>query len=63
MEEVKKFSILKEQFDNEYNSKDTFIACVPVNLTLNKECKIKGKSGDRNEEYYKWQFIFNYLIN
>lgn len=62
MEEVKKFSVLKEQFDNEYNNKDTFIACVPVNLTLNKECKIKGKNGDRNEEYYKWQFVYS-IIN
>lgn len=60
--EVKKFSIEKENFDKEYNKKDTFVAIVPVNLTLGKKCIIKGKNNERNEEYYKWQFISS-LIN
>lgn len=59
---IKKFSEIKNEFDKEYNNKDTFTAIVPVNLTLNKECSIKGKSGEKNEEYYKWQFIYS-LIN
>lgn len=62
MEELKRFSTLKEQFDTDNKNKETFIACVPVNLTLNKECTIKGKDGNRNEEYYKWQFIYS-IIN
>ena len=62
MEKMRKFSVLKEKFDAEYKNKDTFIACVPVNLTLNKECKIIGKNGNRNEEYYKWQFIYS-IVN
>ena len=61
MEDVKRFSTLKEQFDKEYGNKDTYIANVPVNLTLNKECKIKSKNGDRNEEYYKWQFVYSII--
>lgn len=59
---IKTFSIEKEKFDNEYKNKDEFIAIVPVNLTLNKKCIIKGKNGEVNEEYYKWQFISS-LIN
>lgn len=61
MEDMKRFSTLKEQFDKEYGNKDTYIANVPVNLTLNKECKIKSKNGDRNEEYYKWQFVYSII--
>ena len=61
MEELKRFSTLKEQFDKEYGNKDAYIANVPVNLTLNKECKIKSKNGDRNEEYYKWQFVYSII--
>ena len=59
---LKKFSEAKEDFDHLYNDKDKFTAVVPVNLTLNKECKIKSKNNTRNEEYYKWQFITS-LIN
>lgn len=61
MEDIKRFSMLKEQFDKEYGNKDVYIANVPVNLTLNKECKIKSKNGDRNEEYYKWQFVYSII--
>ena len=61
MEDLKRFSTLKEQFDKEYGNKDAYIANVPVNLTLNKKCKIKSKNGDRNEEYYKWQFVYSII--
>lgn len=56
------FSIEKEKFDKEYLDKNYYIANVPVHLTLNKKCLIKSKSNERNEEYYKWQFISS-LIN
>lgn len=59
---VKKFSLEKEKFDKEYGNSTKFIAIVPVNLTINKECSIKGKNDQKNEEYYKWQFI-TALIN
>jgi type I restriction enzyme M protein len=52
-----KFSSEKELFDKEYGNKEQFHAIVPVHLTFNKECKIKSKNGEKNEEYYKWQFI------
>ena len=60
--DVKKFSLEKEKFDKEYGNSSKFIATVPVNLTINKECSIKGKNEQKNEEYYKWQFI-TALIN
>ena len=42
--DVKKFSLEKEKFDKEYGNSSKFIATVPVNLTINKECSIKGKN-------------------
>lgn len=62
MVNITTFSIEKEKFDREYLNKNYFIANVPVNLTLNKKCIIKSKNNERNEEYYKWQFISS-LIN
>lgn len=59
---LKKFSTEKEKFDKEYNNLEKFVAIVPVNTSINKECIIKGKNGKNNEEYYKWQFISS-LIN
>lgn len=59
---IKKFSLEKEKFDKEYGNSTNFTAIVPVNLTINKKCSIKGKNGKKNEEYYKWQFI-TALIN
>lgn len=57
-----KFSNKKEEFDDLYRNKEEFEAIVPVNLEINKPCKIKGKNGKPNEEYYKWQFIYS-IIN
>ena len=62
MVNITTFSIEKEKFDKEYSNKNYFIANIPVNLTLNKKCIIKSKNNERNEEYYKWQFISS-LIN
>ncbi len=60
--ENSKFSSKKEEFDFIYSNKLDFKAIVPVNLELNKICKIKSKNNMKNEEYYKWQFIYS-LIN
>ena len=57
-----KFSLKKEEFDELYGNKSEFEAIVPVNLTINKSCKIKSVENKKNEEYYKWQFIYA-LIN
>ena len=57
-----KFSLKKEEFDTLYKNAEEFTAIVPVNLDLNKTCKIKGKNNEPNEEYFKWQFIYS-IIN
>ena len=59
---INKFGECKIQFDKEYGNKNSIIALVPVNLEQNKSCIIKSKSNERNEEYYKWQFVYS-IIN
>jgi len=51
------FSASKLEFDKKFSTKNELIASIPAHLTLNKRCKIKDKTGRKNEEYYKWQFI------
>ena len=51
------FTKQKYEFDNKHGSKTEFECFLPVNTTLNKKIKIKGKSGKPNEEYFKWQFL------
>lgn len=60
--EIYSFSDKKEEFDKEYYNKNEIEAIVPVNLEINKTCVIKTKNNKKNEEYYKWQFIYA-LIN
>ncbi len=55
------FSDKKEEFDEEYKNKNEIKAIVPVNLEINKTCIIKTKNNERNEEYYKWQFIYTLI--
>lgn len=55
------FSDKKEEFDNIYGSKNSIKAIVPVNLEINKICTIKTKKNEKNEEYYKWQFIYSLI--
>ncbi|MDI4483194.1 hypothetical protein AAHK14_05285 [Moraxella sp. K1664] len=56
------FSELKSQFDDKYGSADEFTCFLPEHLTLNKSTYFKKKDGGRNEQYYKWQFLYA-LIN
>jgi len=47
----------KQEFDNKYSSQSEIVAIIPVHLTLNKKCNIKGENKIKSEEYYKWQFF------
>ena len=48
---MRKFYDVKLEFDNLYKNKDSFTAIVPVNLTINKQCKIKGKNNDYSKQF------------
>ncbi len=52
----------KQGFDEKYTAQVEITAFIPVDLIQNKKCKIKGTNNEKNEEYYKWQFLYA-LIN
>ena len=56
------FTAAKQQFDDLYQFREETPRIVPVDGKSGGTAKIKGSAGQRNEEYYKWQFIYA-LVN
>lgn len=55
------FTEKKLEFDQKYGNVTLFKCFLPVHLTYNKETNFRKKNGDKNEEYYKWQFLFSII--
>lgn len=61
--EMAKFVEKKEEFDNGLGKNEKIAtSIVPVDGKYITDIKIKNASGERTEEYYKWQFIYA-LVN
>lgn len=56
------FSELKDQFNQENNNTSEFTCFLPTHLSSNKKTFLLKKDGSKNEEFYKWQFLYA-LIN
>lgn len=56
------FSELKAKFDKENSSTIEYSCFLPVHLTCNQKTNFKKNNGTRNEEFYKWQFLYS-LVN
>lgn len=56
---AKTFSQVKQEFDNKYENQTEFKCFITEHLTLGKTTSIKNKAGQKNEEYYKWQFLYS----
>lgn len=56
---MSKFSETKSKYDGKYESAQTFDCFLPVHLKLGSVAVIKNKAGEKNEEYYKWQFLYS----
>lgn len=52
------FTEAKLEFDQKYGNATSFTSFVPDHLNINKETSFKKKDGSRNEQYYKWQFLY-----
>lgn len=52
------FSEKKEEFNVLYNAIHDYPCFLPVHLAHNKTTSLKKNNGERNEEYYKWQFLY-----
>lgn len=59
---MKKFEVLKKEYDILHNKEKSVNCFLPVHLTKNKiETSLKKKNGDNNEQYYKWQFLYCFV--
>ena len=56
------FNIIKGEFDKKYINSYEYTSPVPMHLNYNNIVKIKNNKGEKNEEYYRCQFIYS-LIN
>ena len=48
----------KNEFDTLYGSASTFTCFLPEHLTVSKTTSFKNSKGGKNEQYYKWQFLY-----
>lgn len=55
------FVTSKDKFDRENTNKNSFNAFLTEHLTSNKQVEWLKNNGDKNEQYYKWQFLFSLI--
>src|SRR4030042_1691713 len=61
---IKSFLQSKNEFDNNYGKSLVLErSIVPVDGKYIKNISIANHQGDRNEEYYKWQFIYSLIYS
>ena len=53
------FSEAKNEFDKKYGSASKFTCFLPEHLTSSKQTSLQKTNGTRNEQYYKWQFLYS----
>lgn len=56
------FTEAKIEFDNKYGNCSEFNCFLPEHLALGKETSFRKKDGSKNEQYYKWQFLYS-IVN
>ena len=56
------FSDAKINYDEKYKNAKKLDIFLPEHLTLTKKTDLLKKDGSKNEQFYKWQFLFS-LIN
>ena len=52
------FTQSKYKFDKEFANKNELVAFLPEHLSFNKQVHLLKSDGTKNEQYYKWQFLF-----
>lgn len=59
---AKSFSEVKAEFDKLYSSVDEYDCFLPEHLSIGKKTNFRKKDGSKNEQYYKWQFLYS-IVN
>ncbi|THV63056.1 HsdM family class I SAM-dependent methyltransferase [Chryseobacterium candidae] len=53
------FTEAKQDFDNKYENIAEFECFIQAHLSFGKKINLKKKNGTKNEQYYKWQFLYS----
>ena len=56
------FTKAKEKFDKEFGMIPEYSCFLPEHLSVGKTVQLQKKDGTKNEQYYKWQFLYS-LVN
>ncbi len=56
------FTEAKVKFDSQYGNSTDYQCFLPEHLTFDKTTSFRKKDGTRNEQYYKWQFLYS-IVN
>lgn len=56
------FTEAKAYFDSQYGNSKDYNCFLPEHLTLDKNTSFRKRDGSRNEQYYKWQFLYS-IVN
>lgn len=57
------FTEAKNDFDSKYANVTEFTHFLPEHLSYGKVSNLKKKSGELNEQYYKWQFLYSIIYS
>ncbi|MGL5257646.1 MAG: HsdM family class I SAM-dependent methyltransferase [Proteocatella sp.] len=52
------FTEAKQKFDEQYGNRSEFKCFIQEHLTFNKTVNLRKKNGTKNEQYFKWQFLY-----
>ncbi|KFF07956.1 HsdM family class I SAM-dependent methyltransferase [Chryseobacterium luteum] len=55
------FTEAKQDFDHKYENVVEFDCFIQEHLTFGKKTKFQKKDGTKNEQYYKWQFLYSII--
>lgn len=55
------FTEAKQEFDEKYENIVEFDCFIQEHLTFGKKTNFKKKNGTKNEQYYKWQFLYSII--
>jgi len=53
------FTEAKHEFDNKYGTTTEYDCFLSEHLTFGRKTNFKNKNRQRNEQYYKWQFLYS----
>jgi len=53
------FTVVKNEFDQKYQDAKDYQAFLPEHLIFNRKINLQKKNRGKNEQYYKWQFLYS----